>query len=203
MSMSIKAGTIFLLVAMSLAPISAGANAPAGAEIATPLDVAVHDAELGEAFTEALKILNDDTPCSRFFGGGSKAITVLRRLVARMKKARLREGVGIMMYGGTTTYRDNAGGAYRLFEHVAVNVEGPFYRSLRLFLSGRPVVYVGGWPPNTRVARVLMLLHELGHLIEGPGGGWLLPDDGDDWQKSEKNTEAVQKVCGEEVRSLR
>lgn len=207
--MSINAGTICLLVAMSLAPVSAGAGAPAGAEIAAPPDVAVRDAELGEAFTGALKILSGDTPCSRFFGGGGKATAVLRRLASRMKKARLPRGVGIMMYGPTTIYQDGPGtGVYRLFDHVVVNTEGPFYRPPRLAFAARLTFTaqltftVGGWPSDTREARVLMLLHELGHLIEGPDGGWLLPDDGGDRQKSEKNTESVQKVCGGQVRSL-
>jgi hypothetical protein len=196
--MSIKARAICLLVIMSLAPTSAGAALTALA------DLALKDAEFGEALMEALKILDTDTPCSRFFGGGRKATAVLRHLAARMKKERLPQGVGMRMYGGTTIYQDSAGGgAYRLFDHAAVNAEGPFYRPSRLFLSARPVTSVGGWPANTRGARVLMLLHELGHLIEGPDGGWLLPNDGGDWRQSEQNTESVQKACGEQLRPLR
>jgi hypothetical protein len=195
MLMSIRAGAICLLVAMALAPITAGAASS---------EMMVNDAAFGEAVTEALKVLDDDTPCSRFFGGVGKATAVLRRLAARMKKTRLPHGVGIRMYGGTTIYQDTAGGgAYRLFDHAAVNAEGPFYRPPLLFLSARPVTSVGGWPASTRGARVLMLLHELGHLIEGPDGGWLLPDDGGDRRQSEKNTESVQKACGEQLRSLR
>jgi hypothetical protein len=70
-------------------------------------------------------------------------------------------------------------------------------------LSSDPhVPKVGSFQPNTREARALILLHELGHLLKGASGGWLLADDGNDVRASERNTALVEKKCGTQIRSL-
>ena len=46
------------------------------------------------------------------------------------------------------------------------------------------------------------VLHELGHLIRGRDGQWLLPNDGENASESEANTQRVLNVCGEEIRAL-
>jgi len=76
------------------------------------------------------------------------------------------------------------------------------------FLSGRNafvrdrVPQIGPFEPNTREARATTVLHELGHLIRGRDGRWLLPNDGDSIGESEANTERVLNFCGEEIRAL-
>lgn len=61
---------------------------------------------------------------------------------------------------------------------------------------------VGTFQANTREVRVLMLLHELGHVVKTDEGKWVLPDDGDDSELSRKNTRTVESVCGGEIRNL-
>jgi hypothetical protein len=48
----------------------------------------------------------------------------------------------------------------------------------------------------------LILLHELGHLIEGEDGTWLLPDDGLNGPQSKANTLRVQQACREQLNKL-
>jgi len=54
---------------------------------------------------------------------------------------------------------------------------------------------------NTREARVLMFLHELGHIVKADGN-WRLPDDGRDAGLSRANTRKIENVCGDEIRNL-
>ena len=47
-----------------------------------------------------------------------------------------------------------------------------------------------------------MLLHELGHLVKGAEGNWLLPDDGNDVEASSNNSRKIEDVCGDQIREL-
>lgn len=47
-----------------------------------------------------------------------------------------------------------------------------------------------------------MLLHELGHLVKGPEGNWLLPDDGNDVEASSNNSKKIEDVCGDQIKEL-
>jgi hypothetical protein len=103
---------------------------------------------------------------------------------------------------GPRIIRDPATGAsYRLFEKTMVNTNGSFYQRradpLRKFPSD-----VGNFAPGSRAARALILLHELGHLIQDENGEWLIPDDGFDKTQSKANTLRVQQVCGKELKAL-
>jgi hypothetical protein len=62
---------------------------------------------------------------------------------------------------------------------------------------------VGKFAPGSRAARVLILLHELGHLIQDDNGEWLLPDDGSDGARSKANTLRIQQVCRKELDELK
>jgi hypothetical protein len=106
------------------------------------------------------------------------------------------------MAGTPRLIRDpGTGASYRLFEKTMVNTNGSFYQRradpLRKFPSD-----VGNFAPGSRGARALILLHELGHLIQGEDGDWLLPDDGFDGTQSKANTLRVQQVCRKELNSL-
>jgi len=57
-------------------------------------------------------------------------------------------------------------------------------------------------PPGRRAARALILLHELGHLIQDENGDWLIPDDGFDGRQSKANTLRVQQMCRKELDGL-
>ena len=47
-----------------------------------------------------------------------------------------------------------------------------------------------------------MFLHELGHMVKGESGAWLLPDDGKDESQSRDNTRKVEDVCAEQIKNL-
>lgn len=161
------------------------------------------DSLINSAYLDASSILAEENACSRFFGGPYAALKVLTRLAGQLRPTRLDPGVGIRMYGPVTDFDDPSHGLrYRLFEKAVVNMAGPF-GSRQSFSNEAPVRRVGSFEPDTREARVLMLLHELGHLITGPDNGWLLPNDGGDNARSEENSRFVESKCGEQIRALR
>ena len=100
----------------------------------------------------------------------------------------------------TNVFNIKTGGKHRLFDQVTINRNGPFYR-YRVSETQPTVPGVGSYPPNTREARVLMLLHELGHVVE-VNGSWLLPDDGRDPELSRSNTRKVDDICKRQIRSV-
>lgn len=181
-----------------------GSARPASDPNATPAKPRPSRDELvNSAYLDASSILSEENACSRFFGGPDAALTVLTRLAAQLHRTRLAPGVGIRMYGHVTDFSDSSHGfSYRLFDKAVVNIDGPF-SSRRNFSNEPPVQNIGGFQPDTREARVLMLLHEIGHLISGPDKNWLLPNDGGDNERSAKNTRLVESKCGEQIRALR
>jgi hypothetical protein len=157
--------------------------------------------DLEEAYLDSYSILKQDNTCSEFFGG-PRAIEVLNELTKQIRPAYLDRRVGLRMMGETTSVLNfRTGFKYRLFEKAEVNLNGPFYQ-----VSGLPnspkVPSIGTFPPSSREARVTLLLHELGHLIEKPDNQWLLRDDGKDTWQSEENTRRVIEACGKQIREL-
>jgi hypothetical protein len=153
------------------------------------------DWELTQAYSDVFKILSDENTCSDFYGGPRKATTVLNNFVPLVQSHRLLKELSFVMTGRPRIFHNPITGlSYRLFDRATVNSDGSFYHrrldSLRRFPAD-----VGSFPPGTRPARALILLHELGHLIEGEDGGWLLPDDGHDGAQSVRNTLMVQRAC--------
>jgi len=160
-------------------------------------------AHLEQTLQDAIRILSNNNPCSRFFGDTKTAAEVLPQLTSRFEVRLLRDSrIGIKM-SGTFTYfgQTEKHGAYRLFEAATINMRGPFLKA-KVFPAEPSVPPVGGFRPNTREARVLMLLHELAHLVEGHDGNWLVPDDGDDPALSKHNTELVESQCRAQILSL-
>jgi hypothetical protein len=156
---------------------------------------------LQKAYLDVYSILSEENSCSNFFGG-SRSIAALNRLLQQLRSSCLEHRIAIRMSGSFTFYQDETSNLrYRLFDKVEVNSAGPFFKSSTP--RGPTIPFVGPFPPNTREARATILLHELGHLIESPGNGWLLVNDGNDSAKSEENTERVLKVCRDQIGSLR
>jgi hypothetical protein len=157
---------------------------------------------LDEAYLDAFGILKEDNTCSAFYGGPA-AILVLNQLKQQLKPTYLDSRVAVRMTGKAmevTSLRYSL--SYRFFDKVELNVSGPFFRG-NAFHSNRSVVpNIGSFLPNTREARVTILLHELGHLIERPDKQWLLPNDGNSAYLSEENTERVIAVCGKQIKRL-
>jgi hypothetical protein len=157
---------------------------------------------LDRAYLDATEVLTQRAPCSDFFGGEG-AVLVLDRLVAQLREERApNSNIGVRMSGAFTVFADDEKQTtYRLFAHAQLNTDGPFYRA-KVFPADPFVPGVGSFRPNTRAARVLMLLHELAHLIRGRNGNWLIPDDGGNVPLSRQNTEQVEARCGEQIRNL-
>src|ERR1044071_6357742 len=174
-------------------------NRPVPVESPRRLVFTKRDWDLTSAYSDVFKILSSQNTCSSFYGGPRTATTVLNGFVTRVKSQPLAPEVSFQMAGQPRLIRDPATGVrYRLFDEAMVNVNGSFY--LR---RADPMVRfpsdVGSFSPGSRAARVLILLHELGHLIQDENGEWLLPDDGLDGRKSKANTLRIQQVCRKEL----
>jgi hypothetical protein len=150
---------------------------------------------LDQAYLDAFTILNDDNSCSRFFGG-RYAISALTELVHQLKPTYLEAAVAIRMSGPITTVQSNRTGfSFRLFQKAELNLAGSFFHSGRSSVASSLL-------PNTRETRVVVLLHELGHLVKSPEAKWVLPDDGSSQSQSLANTQRVVSVWREQIDSL-
>jgi hypothetical protein len=150
---------------------------------------------LNQAYSDVYNILSTQNTCSSFYGGPRPATTVLNAFVSQIKSEQLYRETSFRMAGRLTVVRDDAAGVYyRLFGTTAVNTDGSFYQRRADPMRNIPAD-VGSFLPGSRPARALILLHELGHLIRGKNGAWLIPDDGYDGESSKANTRRVEKVC--------
>ena len=153
-------------------------------------------------YERAASLLTSDQACSRFFGGPG-AIEALNALGRQLKKKALGSPkLGIEMKGRVTNYVNaQTGFSYRLFDHSTLNSNGPFYRPS--CTSSNPcMTKIGSFEPSTDEARLLMLMHELAHLVRRTDGKWTIPDDGTDPNASDENSWRIQKVCGAEIRRV-
>ncbi len=178
---------------------------PAAAPLApaAPLDTESLELADEESYMDVYRILKEENSCSRFFGGPVRSVHAFNNFARQLRKKSLGPGgVAIRMSGDFVIYHDNRTGArFRLFEESFINTAGPFF--LNVAPSGyRSRMQVGRFPVPSKGARALTLLHELGHLVRGAGGGWLLPNDGGDRALSESNTRAVEGRCLEQLLAL-
>jgi hypothetical protein len=164
--------------------------------------VASKNTPLELAYQDAISILSKNNSCSRFFRG-PRAEGVLSRLVTQFQIHVLRDSTtGIEMSGSFTYFaQPEKRAGYRLFAEATINTRGPFFKA-KVFPSEPYVPRVGSFEPNTREVRVLILLHELGHLMEGHDGNWLIPDDGNAPGLSARNTELIETQCRAQILSL-
>lgn len=158
---------------------------------------------LERAYVDTAGILDKQNACSHFFGG-TESRKVLDELVVRLQEHCFNNArTALRMSGPFEMHVSSANGiSYRLFAQAELNTAGPFYKS-KTFPAEPFVPNVGSFRPNTREARVLILLHELAHLVKGSNGMWLIPDDGGNPQLSEQNTLTVDSRCEQQIRALR
>ena len=153
--------------------------------------------ELDKAYLDVYTILREENPCSAMFGG-PVAIEALNELVRTLRPAYLDQHIAVRMSGETTLFRNAISGfQYRMFEKAEINMTGSFYRSNTP--SQRQVPLVANYQPNTRQTRVVLLLHELGHVVRGVDKKWVLPDDGNNLELSVKNTEQIVDACRDDI----
>ena len=161
------------------------------------------DWSLAQAYSDVFKILSDQNPCSSFYGGPRAATTVLNDFVVLVQSQPMQREVTFQMVGTPRVLRDPATGAsYRLFDRTMVNTNGSFYQR-RVELMREYPSDIGDFAPGSRQARALILLHELGHLIQDEDGDWLIPDDGHNGPQSKANTLRVQQACRVQLETLR
>jgi len=174
----------------------------APAPVPTPLHLAIKKKRYADAYLDAYRILKEENSCSRFFGGALKAVEVLNSLTGQFKKKRLdNHNVAIKMSGSySKVLNQQTGASYRLFEHVLINTNGPL--ALPPAISATHNQAIGRFRTDTREARALILLHEIGHLLRGSDGNWLLPNDGTDPEVSLQNTITVQSYCLKQLTAL-
>jgi hypothetical protein len=182
---------------------ASGGEAKTALPVPTPMEILRKDASYTSAYHDVYHILSGQNPCSSFFGGPSTAVEVLNNLFDKLKPTRLAETKTGLSMSGQTRFVSNArtGATYRLFEKAVINTSGPFYQ--RKFSAADPFVpNVGSFQPNTRQARAAILLHEMGHLLQGADGRWLLPNDGTSDEQSRKNTSTIETRCGDQIKAL-
>src|ERR1043166_2613909 len=161
------------------------------------------DWNLSQAYADVYKILSTQNTCSSFYGGPHAATIVLNSFVGNVKSEPLAQEVAFRMAGKPRLIREQGTGtSYRLFERAMVNTNGSFYKRRDNTYQKFPA-NVGTFSPGSRPARALILLHELGHLIQGENGEWLLPDDDLNGSQSNANTLRVQRECRAQLDKLK
>ncbi|HKE57204.1 MAG TPA: hypothetical protein VKB46_10895 [Pyrinomonadaceae bacterium] len=172
------------------------------ADLPRRLIFAKRDSDLNRAYADVFTILSKQNTCSSFYGGSYLATTVLNSFVTLVRPEPLLREVSFQMDGKPLVIINVAAGvSYRLFAKARVNSNGSFYQ--RRQDTHKYPSYIGSFGPGTRRARALILLHELAHLIPGPNGGWLIPDDGHNGPQSTANTFHVQQVCQVQLEELK
>ena len=182
---------------MSFTFVSANAITPTG-----PSPLITQDKILGSAYYDTLSILSSPNECSDFFGGTSASVEIFNGLMGKVQRSYFQPSIAIRMTGAAVSgFHATTRTTYRLFDKVLINRNGPFYKKKNS--PWEPTVRgVGTFAPSTKEVRVLMFLHELGHVVKGAGGEWLLPDDGGDEALSRDNTRKIEDVCGGQIKHL-
>jgi hypothetical protein len=178
-------------------------RAGASAEQPQRLAFKKRDHDLTRAYFDVYTILSDENTCSSFYGGTRVATTVLNGFAPLVKQDTLIREVSFQMIGRPRLIRDEATGRfYRFFDRTMVNRHGSFYQRRTDPWQKFPAD-IGTFAPGSRQGRALILLHELGHLIQDENGAWLLPDDGHNGVRSKANTLRVQEACRTQLEALR
>jgi hypothetical protein len=167
----------------------------------TPVPNKRADRTLTQAYHDTFKLLSEPNDCSLFYGGPKIALTVLNEFFSKLRKEKLPEHVTFTMSGKAVYVQNNETKVrFRVFEQTVLNESGSFY--MRHGPMGSRIPNVGSFMPATRSARALTLLHELGHMIRSPSGDWLLQDDGNNSEKSRRNTEMIENACRDQLKPL-
>jgi hypothetical protein len=167
-----------------------------------PSPLIEEDKVLGQAYYDTLGILSEDNECTDFFGGTNGAVIVFNSFMSQVRKEYLPPSIGMRMSGDVTNGISlKTKTKYRLFDKISINTNGPFYRRTTS-QSEVSIPRLGNFEPNTKEVRVLILLHELGHLMKRNGGNWLLADDSKDDMTSRDNSKKILEVCEEQIKAL-
>lgn len=182
--------------------VDSSGNAQTNAIAPVPSSLIAKDKVLASAYFDTLSILSTSNGCSAFFGGPKASVEIFNELMRRVRKDYTAAAIGMKMSGAVVNVFNAATQkAYRLFDNVTLNANGPFYRkSISSFEPATP--RLGSFDANTREARVLIFLHEMGHVVKAEDGNLLLPNDGNDPDLSRRNSKKIEDVCGDEINGL-
>ena len=201
--MSFRLSSVLGLLLLQTIPVVAQQINGSSESVAPPLLIQKRDWNFNQAYADVYKILSNQNTCSRFYGGPGTATIVLNGFVRNVKSEPLTRDVAFRMTGRLRLIRESATGPpYRLFERAMVNTNGSFYQRREDPMRKFPAD-VGHFSPGSRPARALILLHELGHLIQNKEGDWLLPDDDGNGVQSNANTLRVQQECRVQLEALK
>jgi hypothetical protein len=166
------------------------------------LTLADKDPSQRSTYQDIFSIFLEDSKCTQFFGGVA-ALEVLNALSEQLEKRALNDGtIGVQMMGDYANYKNmRTGLSFRVFHNAVLNSDGPFYQAA-CFASRQCIRNIGSFPAGTREAKMLMILHEVAHLIRRPDGRWLIPDDGRNSEQSTANSRMVEKYCGAAIRQV-
>jgi RHS repeat-associated protein len=159
---------------------------------------------------QVAQIFSVSNDCTTFFcGAGSVGWNVAQEALTELA-TRLRPGragsadVGIQLNPPWVDYIKGSM-HYRVPKDGVVNDVGAFLATFNM-LARRRNYPIGGYQPNTTRARVLMLLHEVAHLLYDPAApsNPLIPDDNQTTNsgQSVRNTETVKRACKTEIEKL-
>lgn len=177
-------------------------SVPVPLPAAAPPTLVKNDKVFSQAYYDTFKILSEANSCSQFFGGSTRATVVFNMLMGAVQREYFDGSIGMRMSGEVTTVTDAPTNTkYRLFKRASINAKGPFYRN-RMSVAEASVPRLGSYDPNTKAIRSFILLHELGHLMKGDDGNWLLPDDGKSKDISRENSAKIENVCGDQIKQL-
>jgi hypothetical protein len=171
---------------------------------------------IATAVSEARLILSEQNACSDFLCGvgrassNSYAVRALDALGAMLKVGSCKKTeAGICLTppwhyeGDDSNFRVLT---YRIPKTAEVNVAGPFLNSSYPHNLSMSLPQIGTYAPNTEWARVLQILHEVGHMVMDPtiaqpppSNVPLLPNDGDSDDRSIENTKIVQRHCRQQI----
>lgn len=170
--------------------------------VPTPLDLSTVELADEETYSDVIRILKEENSCSRFFGGPAKAVEVFNHFSRELRRKALGDrATAVRMSGSYTRYRNQTSGVtYRLFDEATLNINNVL--TGRFNSPGPSRLMVGRFPLQSRQARALVMLHELGHLVEGEDGEWLLENDGGNPALSDRNTKAVERRCVKQLTAL-
>jgi len=166
---------------------------------------------LEEAFTSVGLILEDGGRCSKFFCGSAGerpnadelALATIRS-IAKIGPYPGRSAVGIAQLPPIRISVPSMNSSYqiRIATTMLVNEKGPFFRGTDP-QTLRPFPDIGGYRTGTREARIVMILHEMAHVIRAnpSGAPLLIPDDNEDDGAgvSRDNSNVIRRECGGEI----
>jgi RHS repeat-associated protein len=156
------------------------------------------------AIGQVTSILLGSNSCTRFFsqgpGGLGAAKDALGYFNLNFRIANIFDSpnTGIRMSGQQGVDVDSNGQTrYRTFADIVVNATGPFFMAVNR-------LNIGDYRAYTDEARMLMILHELAHLVMGANGQYLIRNDDPKTTpgQSAANTEIVQGHCKTEIDSI-